>query len=93
MRIWPIPLPRADGYDNEWWQSARIVAERAEDAWLRIVSNRESRSYDAYIATADFGEPQIPEQSFNELLRIAFAGKIIDSLDHPVVQRLLGRSR
>ncbi len=46
-----------------------------------------------YAPTADFGKPKIPEQSFNELLKIAFAGKIIDSLDHPVVAKVSGRSR
>ena len=92
-QLWPIPLPMADGYDNEWWQSARMVADRAEQAWVRMASNRESRSYDVYTATADFGEPQVPEQSLPELLKIAFAGKIIDSLHHPVVLKLLGRSQ
>jgi hypothetical protein len=90
--LWPIRLPNADGSDNEWFASARHAASQAETAWIRIVANREARGYDVYRATADFGEPVWPDEGFAGLLKIAFAGKIVEGLDHPVVQRLLGRS-
>jgi len=93
VRLWPIRLPNPDGLDNEWFVSARRVAEIAERQWVRMVANRETRGYDVYTATSDFGEPTWPEQTFADLLKIAFAGKIIDSLDHPVVMKLVGKSR
>ena len=37
-------------------------------------------------------DPVWPDKSLGELLTIAFNnGRLIDSLDHPVIQRLLGR--
>ncbi len=92
-RLWPIRQPNPDGTDNEWFQSARQVATRAEREWCRMVANREAHGYDVFTAAGDFGEPAWPERDFAELLRIAFAGKVIQSLDHPVVVHLMGRVR
>lgn len=89
--LWPIRMPNADGTDNEWFISARAAAREAENAWIRIVANRQARGYDVFRAQADFGEPVWPAEGFEGLLKTAFAGKIIDSVEHPVVLRLLGR--
>jgi hypothetical protein len=47
-------------------------------------------AYDVFEATGPFPEPQWPGIGFEELLRIAFKGRYIDSLDHPVLRRLRG---
>jgi hypothetical protein len=40
----------------------------------------------------EVSEPVWPTATFKELLRIAFGnGRLIDSLEHPVIQRLLGK--
>jgi hypothetical protein len=35
-------------------------------------------------------EPEFPELTLNELLRIAFKDRIVDKLDHPVIRKLRG---
>ena len=35
-------------------------------------------------------EPEWPDVTFNELLRIAFRDRLVDRLDHPVIKRLRG---
>ena len=40
----------------------------------------------------DFGEPEWPELSFQDLLRIAFRDFYIESRDHPVLQQLRGEA-
>ena len=35
-------------------------------------------------------EPTWPEKDFDELLKLAFDGKVIDSEEHPYVRRLRG---
>ena len=35
--------------------------------------------------------PEWPEYDINQLVQVAFRGKIVTSLDHPVIQSLLGR--
>ena len=38
----------------------------------------------------DLGEPQWPEEPFEQLLELAFSGRYITDLDHPAVLRLKG---
>jgi hypothetical protein len=35
-------------------------------------------------------DPKWPEQPFQELLRIGFRDRLVNSLDHPLVKRLHG---
>jgi hypothetical protein len=90
--LWPVPLPPNDRTENSWSMTARTAAERAEQVWVRMVANMSAQSYDVHVASSIAAEPVWPTKSMAELLEIAFRnGKLIDSLDHPVVQRLLGR--
>jgi hypothetical protein len=88
--LWPIPLPGEDGKHNEWHRSALEAARRAESRWIRVVSNFASRGYDVFEAIGALPEPEWPDVSFAELLKIAFGGRFIRSADHPVVRRLRG---
>ena len=38
-----------------------------------------------------FPEPNWPPQSLDELVEASFEGRLIDSVDHPAMRRLLGR--
>jgi hypothetical protein len=49
------------------------------------------RAYDTYEATGSIAEPEWPEHTFQELLRVAFPRDMfVGSLDHPVLKRLRG---
>ncbi|MDI9848654.1 hypothetical protein QM467_11365 [Rhodoblastus sp. 17X3] len=90
--LWPVPLPTPDGRENAWHTTARAAAEFAETKWTRMVANMGAGCYDVTVASADISEPIWSAATFQELLRVAFGnGRLIDSLDHPVVQRLLGK--
>ena len=89
--LWAVPLPTPDGRENAWHKTARDAAEIAETKWVRLAPNMACGSYDAYIAPSELSEPTWPEQSFSDLLRIAFGGgRLIDKVDHPVINRLRG---
>ena len=47
-------------------------------------------AYEIFEAQSIMADPQWPELSFQELLRIAFRDRLIDRVDHPVVRRLRG---
>jgi hypothetical protein len=47
-------------------------------------------AYRIWEARGDLPEPEWPEQSLGDLLRIAFKVRYVDSLDHPVLKRLRG---
>ena len=91
VSLWPIRLPGEDGRWNEWHRTAREAAERAMHKWIRIVPNMSLGANDIYEAQGQIPDPEWPDHSFADLVRIAFRGKVIEDLDHPVVQRLLGR--
>jgi hypothetical protein len=89
--LWPVPLRPSDRAENTWNMTARTAAEQAERDWVRVTTNMSTQSYDVHVAPSIAAAPVWPSKSMAELLEIAFRnGKLIDSLDHPVVQRLLG---
>ena len=47
-------------------------------------------AYDVAIATAPLPEPEWPEETFEQLFRLAFRDRVIDSIDHPVIRQLKG---
>jgi hypothetical protein len=77
---------------NSWHLSAEDAATHAEKQWVRMQSVKSIGGYQLTVADGAFAkkEPEWPPEPFSELLKIAFAGKYIDSLQHPLVQRLFG---
>lgn len=90
--LWPIPLPAPDGKDNDWHRSAREAARLASERWVRVTSSRSLGAYETTITRAELPEPNWPNKSFHELLKIAFRDRMIDSIDHPVLKRLRGEA-
>lgn len=89
--LWPAKIP-GDGGGRRWAESALHVAEQAKTHWVRMSGNRDGGYYDLFVAKGDLGDPEWPDQSFEELVRIAFQGRVIDRPDHPVLQELDGRA-
>ena len=75
---------------NEWHRSAAEAAELAMHRWVRLSANMALGAYEIFEAIGNLPEPIWPELPFSEILRIAFRDRMIESLDHPVVQRLRG---
>ena len=90
LALWPVRLPGEDGRLDQWNQSALLAAEIAETRWIRLASNMSLRAYDVFTAEKDLPDPEWPEISFQEIIKIAFQDKIIRSPDHPVIQQLRG---
>jgi hypothetical protein len=88
--FWPIALPGPDGRRSSWAQSAQEAAMQAVKQWVRVKSNRSAGCYDVDAAAADIPEPEWPDKTPDELLDLAFKGKFITSVDHPVVRKLRG---
>ena len=47
-------------------------------------------AYEVYQAAASIPEPEWPDITFQEILRVAFKDQFISSQDHPVLRRLRG---
>ncbi|HPB75713.1 MAG TPA: hypothetical protein PLY96_10730 [Chromatiaceae bacterium] len=90
--LWPLKLPGPDGRSNSWNESAMAAAKQAETAWCRMQANMELGAYNLTVAppNSPLPEPAWPDLSFQEIMDIAFRGRYITSLDHPVVLQLRG---
>ena len=87
----PVPLPGEDGTRNPWHESLAQAVEHAKLKWIRITANMHAGGYDVYEAEGALPEPEWPTNDIEKLVEVAFRGKIITSLDHPVIQTLLGK--
>jgi hypothetical protein len=87
----PVPLPGEGGSRNPWHESLAQAVEHAKSKWLRISANMSMGAYDVYVAEGVLPDPEWPEHSVDEIVQVAFRGKIITNLEHPVVQSLLGK--
>jgi hypothetical protein len=93
IAIWPVTIPGYNGErPNSWHLSAENAALQAETQWVRMRAIKSAGGYQLTVADGAFAqqEPRFPTETFGELLRTAFAGKTIDNLQHPLVQRLFG---
>jgi hypothetical protein len=90
--LWPVRLPTPNDKPNAWWQSARQAAEIAMTKWLRVQANMSLGAYEVTAASSEIPDPEWPKESFPELLRIGYGGRLVTNLEHPVVKRLRGLS-
>jgi hypothetical protein len=88
--LWPVRLPTPDGRVNEWHRTAQEGAERAMTRWIRIKANTSLGANEIFEAPDSIPDPVWPEHSFQQLLRIGFRDRLVQSLDHPVLKRLRG---
>jgi hypothetical protein len=91
LTLWPIRLPGPDGKMNEWWRSAREAAEIARQSWVRVKASTSLGAYEIFRASGAIPDPEWPDLSFREILKIAFRDHYIGTLDHAVIKRLRGQ--
>jgi hypothetical protein len=80
--------------DNSWVASNWTACEEAKGHWV-MASSRKAEGVEAYKvdrakSEEAFPEPKWPTQSLSELIRVTFAGRMIDRNDHPGLLRLIG---
>ena len=88
--LWPVRLPGPDGKLDSWNTSAADAVVLAQSSWVRVAANMDLGAYELYEAPGIDAEPKWPAEPMAELLTVAFRGKMIDSMDHPVLKRLRG---
>jgi hypothetical protein len=91
LTLWPIRLPGPDGKTNEWWRSARDAAEIAMESWVRVKASTSLGAYEIFRADGAIPDPEWPDLSLREILKIAFRDYYIDTPDHAVIKRLRGQ--
>ena len=92
--IWPIRLPGPDGKIDDWNRVCPLRRRRYGSEplgfALRLTCTPAVTTFTRPPPSRP--EPDWPDMAFNALLRIAFKGKVIDTLDHPMLRRLRGEA-
>jgi hypothetical protein len=88
--LWPVRLPDPSGRVLDWHRSAQEAVTTAMKCWVRVKSNMSLRAYDILTTDAKIAEPEWPDAPLKELVRVAFRDRLINRLDHPVIQLLRG---
>lgn len=91
VSIWPVKIAGDSSMVSGWQDTSRQAAEIGKGRWVRMAADMALGAYRVHVAQGDLPEPKWPDRSFSELLEVAFRGKVIDSENHPVIQRLRGR--
>jgi hypothetical protein len=84
--LWRLRHPNSAG--DMWAYSDLAAADAAERDWVRVTAV--NGAFDIYRATGVLPEPEWPKQSFEEIFRLAFRDRVIESVDHPVLRQLEG---
>jgi hypothetical protein len=88
--LWPVRLPDPNGRQQEWRRSLREAVDTAVGQWVRVKANMSLGAYEVATAASAMVEPEWPEATFQDLIKLAFRDRLIDTPDHPVIKRLRG---
>jgi hypothetical protein len=88
--IWKITLPKKEGQQPLWYTWAIYCAEFVMKKWARVAYNQHLGAYEPFEAEVQGEEPEWPELSFPEILRIGFRDRMVNSHSHPVMKQLRG---
>jgi hypothetical protein len=90
IMIWPVPF-LSGGREFKAWKSARAAFDLAHDHWVQIAWDEIKSDYVVETAEGiDHSPVWPPDKTFEDLLKLAFDGKILDHEDHPYVRQLRG---
>jgi hypothetical protein len=80
------------GGDNTWNASVMRAMDKAETHWISLESDRALGEYKINVSprSAQWGGPKWHHRTLEDVLGLAFRDRILDSMDHDVVKRLLG---
>ena len=88
--IWTLNMDQG-GSTNAWNQTAMDAAMLGKEQWVRVIASQENGFYEVFTPETALIDPVWPESTFSQILDKAFNGRIIESMDHPVVSFLLGK--
>ena len=91
--LWLAPRQAEDGFQrtNPWNTSALEALRLSETKWVRMSANMAEGAYTIHTSSSD-SEPDWPDLPLSELIKLGFGEeRVIRDMNHPVIQRLLGR--
>jgi len=87
LLVWPIGLPSLEGEPEVAIQPACVVADLAEVKWCCLRKAPDGHGTILSTRRGDLPGPEWPDVPFIEIVEQAFCGRLITSLDHPVLRQ------
>jgi hypothetical protein len=87
--VFPVKLLQ-DGGARSWNETARDAAEQAQKRWVSMRANMQEGGYEIHLAEGVWPEPEWPELSRHEIVKLAFSDRVITTAEHPAILRLRG---
>lgn len=91
VSLWPLRLPGSDGRSCDWHTSALEASLLAEQRWIKVTSNMALSAYEVHEALGTLSEPEWPDATFEQLIKLAFKDAFIETEEHPLLLRLQGK--
>ena len=88
--IWALNLNNGK-VTNAWNQTALDGSIIAKEQWVKFFPSMENGYYEVLTAITPMKDPVWPEERFSRILDKAFNGRVVESVEHPVISYLLGR--
>src|SRR5262249_39068233 len=96
LRVIPVRGQDLEGEQNEWDRTKEKALIQAMDGWYRMYTDMANKAFKNFPAPAGrYDEPKWPDIKHSRITRLAFRdkGRLIDSIDHILVQKWAGRDR
>lgn len=92
--ITEVALPDFEGKTHSANQSRMEHYQTAMERWIRISYNQALAAYDLYVPQGNLPEPEWPEEpkTMGDAVKLAFKDNYIGDTNHPVLNKLRGRS-
>ena len=90
LYLWSLSTRDLDR--NSWTATAWEGMRRAQEKWVRLVSDRQNGCYTILEAESDLGEPKWPTEDMAEIIAVAFRGRVISDINHPKLLELRGQA-
>jgi hypothetical protein len=87
--LWPVKIAGPDGKLDRWNSDAHVIAEMATREWVRMRPGESTYIKTTCPLATDMPEPDWPDMSFDDVMRLALRERVLTSIDHPVLQKLL----
>jgi hypothetical protein len=89
--LWTVQLPTdCDKRIRQIAEAKLRAAEEAKSKWVQLKWSGPHGAHLTKVAQGDLGEPVWGESDFQQLVYTAFDGRVINSVDHPIVRELNG---